>query len=142
MARQGYCVPIECNQASMTYFGEKLFGKMNEQLAMLPTLGINMYIGIVWSPASRLGAKFTVPVEYNVTQKAKTNTGYVIFGSFILMLIIASLGTNVFWGLIHLAREKEKVEADDLFDTCMLLKEDATPRYIFPKEASHIEQAP
>lgn len=136
MARQGYCVPIECNQASMTYFGDKLFGKMNEQLAMLPKLGVNMYIGIVWSPASRLGAKFTVPVEYNVTQKAKTNTGYMIFGSFMLMLLIASLGTNVFWGLVHLAREK--VESDVLSDSCALLKEDATPGHILPKADSHL----
>ena len=29
LARQGYCLPIECNQESMTYFGDKYFGYMN-----------------------------------------------------------------------------------------------------------------
>jgi len=45
------------------------------------------------------------------------------------MILIASLGSNVTWGLIHLAREK--VEADVDSDSKIL-----------PKAASHQEETP
>lgn len=61
----GFCLPIECKTEDLDYFTKTVFGWINGNLAKLPSLGINLHIGVIFDSRSRLGAKFTVPHEYN-----------------------------------------------------------------------------
>lgn len=65
--RQGWCIPIECKTESVDYFNDVWYGYMNNQLAMLPSYGIN-FNTLIFNTESRVGSIFTIPEEYNPLQ--------------------------------------------------------------------------
>ena len=109
--RQGYCIPIECKTESLDFFNEKFFGYMNKMLPTLPQYGIDIET-IIFNSKSLLGSRMTVPEEYNQLQIDKTTVGRRVVSTVLVMIIMASLGSNITWGIQHLINDQEKNEED------------------------------